>query len=72
MKKKHGWIIQEPVDGFVDQDGDGFTEYIQLALIFSTRATARKNSHDVGHPDEVVRKVELTKNGKVKKIIGRG
>ena len=68
MKKKHGWIIQWLEEGFVNQDGNAYTKYLCSVLVFDTRAKARCNSLG-GDSAEVVRKVELFKNGKAKKII---
>jgi len=73
MKKTYGWIIQwDDIGddiGFVNQDGDEYTDCLRDALVFDTRAKARKNSKEVGDSDETVHKVELFKNGKAKKII---
>ena len=69
MKKKYGWIIQDWENGFIDRHKNDYTDQLGDAGVFSTRAEARKNIKKCGNIDETVRKVELFKNGKAKKII---
>jgi len=70
--KKHGWILQAKNGKFVNDVGDNVIQ-IKSARVFSTRKCARTvDDHMIKLDDDVVRKVELYKNGKAKKIIKRG
>ena len=68
--KNHGWVIKKIETGKYYGPDDGYTPSHSLGAAekFATRSKARW----VADPGEVVRKVSLTKNGKPKKIIGRG
>jgi len=70
MKKKQsnqfGWVLKTKVEP--KELGDDQCRLIGHARVFTTRKEARKLKRD----DELVCKVELSKNGKAKKIIGRG
>lgn len=70
MKKKHGWIRQaNNTRSFVMLDGNE-SKTLKKAHIFPTRKEARaSNSPSRLFGIDIVRKVELTKTGKAKKII---
>jgi len=64
---KYGWIIENIVTEKFVKDPNNTTLILREALVFGTRQAARDDRYkDEG---EVVRKVELYKNGKVKKIL---
>ena len=69
---KHGWILQASNGKFVN-DIFAETTVLKDAMVLRTRSEAR-TGNEVLEPldDDVVRKVSLYKNGKAKKIIGRG
>lgn len=72
--KKHGWVLQAGNGRFVTMDGFERSD-IREADVYSTRERARTGNgdddmSDIGPLDtDVVRKVELYKNGNAKKII---
>ena len=67
--KTHGWILQAESGAFVDTCGDDRGN-ISSARVFTTRKQARTVDDDITKFDtDVVRKVEVDKNGKAVKII---
>ena len=72
-KKMYGWVIEmkkgnTDYPGFYQDYGHPYSGPLCTAWVYRSRQTARW----MVDPDEVVRKVSLYKNGKPKKIIGRG
>jgi len=74
MKKKHGWVIQmkknsKDYPGFyIEYELYPYSGPLRTAFVCENRRFARQ----LTRKDEIVRKVELFKNGKAKKIIGKG
>jgi len=79
MKKKYGWIFavkNKPgvyssnygIEGFCTIGTIPMTTKLRCAIVVSTRADARI----VKARAEKILRVELTKSGKPKKIVGRG
>jgi hypothetical protein len=72
--KKHGWVIEMKKDstdypGFYQNDGFlevlSYSGPLQTSLVCERRSYARR----LKRGDEVIRKVELGKNGEAKRII---
>lgn len=66
-KVRIGWILHIPIDNWYVKSSDKITQRIKEALVFVTREKAREYRWEDNM--EIVRKVELFKNGKAKKII---
>ena len=72
IKRSHGWIRQNSgTKGFVKLSG-GESRCIGGAFVFLIRKEARESITPYRLNTDVVRMVSLAKNGKAKKIIGRG
>lgn len=73
MRKKHGWVIEMKKNS---SDYPGFYQ-IYVALYSGPLRTAfvcrsRQFARRIAAKDETARKVEFYKNGKPKKVVGRG
>ncbi|KKN77871.1 hypothetical protein LCGC14_0356080 [marine sediment metagenome] len=66
--KKHGWVIEDTDTGkFVGKDLMG-NHPVKRAKVFGTRKLVRESDNVLLHID-VIRKVELDKNGVAVKVI---
>ena len=72
MNKKHGWVRQANNTGNFVMTKGYESKSIKDAHVFPTRKEARISTVVHKIDVDIVRKVSLTKNGKAKKIIGRG
>ncbi len=66
MKTKHGWVLQAANGRFIIINGINETRIIRNAGVYFIRAAARSAKY---LSTDIVRKVELTKTGKAKKVI---
>jgi len=69
MKKRHGWVRQAALTRRFVMISNHESEALREAVVFSTRKEARGSALPRKLNTDIVRKVELYKNGKAKMII---